>query len=98
MDFLRGLLLLVCVGGVTVTQASEREVLEINKTDNLQSVLIGQQDKSVTLKLASGQEISGKLKSVGAHVVYITQVRGIEYFDAVVDVKSIEALVVRVQR
>lgn len=88
----------LCLVGALNAWAAEREVLQITKTDSMQTVLMGQQAKTVTLRLASGQEITGKLSSVGDHVVYLTQVRGIEYFDSVIDLNRIEALVVRVQQ
>lgn len=75
----------------------DRKTLDVTKSDTLASVLKKQADKTVTLKMVSGQDITGKLQSVGDHVVYISRIRGIEYYDAVIDLDDILAMVVRVK-
>lgn len=51
--------------------------------------------KRVELLLSSGQKISGKVAKVGDHVVHIERITGKEYYDAVLKIGSIDALVFR---
>ena len=62
---------------------------------SIQSVLQAQKGKRVTLKMASGNEITGKLSKISGHVVYITGLSGMEFYDAAVSVSTIEAVIVR---
>ena len=48
-----------------------------------------------TLRLESGQEISGVVASVDEDSVRLTELSGMEYFDAVVRTERIEAVVLR---
>ena len=54
--------------------------------------IVGQ---SVTLKLGSGQEVSGIVAKVGPEAVQLTQLQGKEFFDALVPLEKIDALLVR---
>lgn len=59
------------------------------------TVLEGQVGKRVTLMLDSGTEITGTLKTALPHVVQLHAVAGKEFFDAVIDVKKIEGVLIR---
>ena len=63
----------------------------------LRDALIARQDKPVTVMLGSGQELSGKVKAVGGASLVLTELRGKEFFDAVVDLQDVEAVVYRVR-
>jgi hypothetical protein len=54
--------------------------------------VIGQ---TVTLKLGSGQEVSGVVAKVGTEAVQLTQLQGKEFFDALIPLQRVEALIVR---
>jgi hypothetical protein len=51
----------------------------------------------VTLQLSGGQELSGKVAEVGENVEHLSELTGKEFYDAVVRVDHISALVVRVR-
>lgn len=70
--------------GVTVTTGS-----------GIESILTAQQGKKVTLKLGPNDELSGTVKVVTKDVVLLTELTGREFFDAVVDLKSVKAVIVR---
>jgi hypothetical protein len=74
--------------------AQEAKLL-VTRQDTVASILSKQISASVTLKLDSGTEISGKVKLVGDHVVHITEVTGKEFYDAVVNLDDVEAVVLR---
>ena len=61
----------------------------------IESILIAQQGKKVTLKLGPSDELSGTVKMVTKDVVLISELTGREFFDAVVDIKSVKAVIVR---
>jgi hypothetical protein len=45
--------------------------------------------------LKSGEKIGGKVEKVGDKLVYLSQLTGAEYYDAVVDTAEVSAVVVR---
>ena len=77
-----------------VVTAQEAKLL-VTRQDTVSSILSKQISASVTLKLDSGTEISGKVKLVGDHVVHITEVTGKEFYDAVVSLEDVEAVILR---
>ncbi len=69
--------------------------LQVAATDTIESVLAAQKGKRVTLKTRSGQEITGTVRLVTPRVVHVGQVAGKEFFDAVVPLDAVEAVLVR---
>ena len=65
--------------------------------DSLARVLALQKGKTVTVQLNSGQELTGQVKSVTEDLAQLTELSGKEYFDAVIDIDEIAAVVVRTQ-
>jgi hypothetical protein len=53
---------------------------------------IGQQ---VELRMKSGEKISGKLVSLGDHLVHLTALTGYEMYEATITLEDISAVVVR---
>lgn len=49
----------------------------------------------MTLKLDSGEELTGTLRTVGNHVAHLEKLAGKDFFDAVVDVEEVAAVIVR---
>jgi hypothetical protein len=60
------------------------------------SIIQGKIGKGVELHLRSGEKMGGKVAQVTDSVVHLSNLAGAEFFDAVVDVKDISAVVVRV--
>lgn len=52
----------------------------------------------VTIKLQSGNELTGIADSVNAQVVHLSKIAGKEYFDAADSINSIEALLVKTKK
>ena len=69
--------------------------LQIAPSDTVEAVLKGQQGKRVTVRLRSGQEITGTVRNVSARLVQLGAVAGKEFFDAVVPLEAVEAILVR---
>ena len=69
--------------------------LDVKASDSVESVLAAQKGKRVTIKTRSGQEITGTVKMVSPKLVQVSQVAGREFFDAVVPLEAVEAVLVR---
>lgn len=69
--------------------------LDISGGDSLARVLALQKGGTVTVQLNSGQEITGKVKNVTEDLAQLTELNGKEYFDAVIVIDEIAAVVVR---
>ena len=68
---------------------------ELDATDTVSATLEKFQGKTVTLKLASGEEIGGTVTAIGKNGVHLSQVTGKELFDAVIRLDRINAVVYR---
>ena len=71
--------------------------LEVRSADTVKSVLERQVGKRVSVVLSRDQELSGVVSSVGDKVVHLSELSGREFFDAVVSLEHIRAVVVRVR-
>ena len=68
---------------------------QINKDDTLQTILVAQKGKQVTVKLDSGDELTGKVGEVTAKLAVLQALSGKEFFDAVINISDIAAMLVR---
>ena len=59
------------------------------------TVLQARTGQQVELRLKSGEKISGKVVSVGAQLVHLTALTGMELYEATVTLSDISAVVVR---
>ena len=74
---------------------AEESKFVVGDNDTIASVLKRQAGKSATLKLLSGQDLSGVVEHVADHVVHLRSLKGMEFYDAVVELDDISAVVVR---
>jgi hypothetical protein len=88
---------IVLLALVPATLHAQDARLEVRSDDGLKSVLTRHVGKRVTLVLTTGPELSGVVASVGDHVVHLTALTGREFFDAVVGLDRVSAVVVRVR-
>ena len=65
------------------------------KDEVMTNVLKDRSGKNVTLVLVGGSELTGKVGNVGNNTVKLTEISGKEYFDAVVDLDDVSAVVFR---
>ena len=71
--------------------------LTIGAGDGIEAALRAHGAKRVTLRVRSGQELTGVVRSVNARVVHLGAISGREFFDAVVPVEAIDAVLIRVK-
>ena len=83
---------LFCIGWVQVSVAED---ISIKAGDTLQSLLEVQKGKKVTVRLLSGEELTGRVKTVSKELLQLGELSGKEYFDAIIDIPKISAMVIR---
>ena len=89
------LLLGVMLAGAAHTAAAQE--LRIGANDTVQAVLTAQKGKRVTVRVRSGQEFTGTVRDVTGRLVQLGAISGREFFDAVVPLESIDAVLVRIK-
>lgn len=98
---IRTMALLLCVlGGVGAAVSSvfaDEPGVDLNSAEAIRHTLEQQTGKRVKLKLQSGQELEGKVSKVGSYVVVVSELSGMEFFDATVRVDQVAAVIVRVR-
>lgn len=72
--------------------------VSISATDTTQSVITAQKGKRVTLRLHSGQELTGTVREATDKLVVVGTVAGREYFDAVIPLGAVEAVLIRTRQ
>lgn len=93
--------LLLCVlGGVDGAVSpvfADEPMVDLNSPEAIRHTLEQQTGKRAKLKLQSGQELEGKISKVGSNVVVVSELSGMEFFDATVRVDQVAAVIVRVR-
>jgi hypothetical protein len=72
--------------------------LVIKAGDTIQKLLVGYQGKQVTLRLNNSEEMTGKVLVVTKELVQLGELSGQEYYDGIIDINKISAVVVRVHK
>lgn len=90
--FHRVLGIIALTAGMTTATA---DPLTVAAGDTTTSILAAHAGKRVTLKLRSGEEISGTIAMAGDSVVHLRELVGREFFDAAVATNGIDAVIVR---
>ena len=70
---------------------------ELNKDYGIKEILTGYVGKRVAIRLDGGEEIEGIVSSVGDHLVHISKLSKRDFYDAVVQIDKINALIIRVR-
>lgn len=84
-------IVMVCL---MATGAAAQDV-RIFDNDTTRSVIEARKGKRVTLRLASGHELTGVVRETNERLAVIATLAGREYFDAVVPLGSVEAVIIR---
>lgn len=72
--------------------------LTVSAADNAKSVAAAYKGKRITLRLRSGQELSGIVRDATDRLVVLGELSGREFFDAAVPVEAVEAVIVRTRQ
>ena len=79
---------------LVIAHASAQSVT-VAPTDTIQSIVSAQKGKRVTLRLRSGQELTGTLRESTDRLVVLAELAGREFFEAVIPIEAVEAVIVR---
>ena len=69
--------------------------VQISGDDSIQTILAAQKGNQVTIKLDSGEELTGNVGEVTGKLVILQALSGKEFFDAVINMGAIAAVLVR---
>jgi hypothetical protein len=75
--------------------AAEKKYELKSAAATVKDVLVENTGKRVTLQMAGSERLEGTVSKVGDHVVHIARLRSKEFFDAVVSIDRINAVVFR---
>lgn len=89
------ILIAVVLGGLM--NIATADPLVLSQEDTIEKVLTAQKGKKVTIRLGSGEDLSGTLKEVNGSLVQLSGLSGKEFYDAVIVTKSITAVIIRTQ-
>ena len=87
--------LLVMTALCLVFAHASAQSVTVAPTDTIQSIVSAQKGKRVTLRLRSGQELTGTLRESTDRLVVLAELAGREFFEAVIPVEAVEAVIVR---
>lgn len=88
---------LLCASKPALSE-DKKPTIELNAPDSIRMTLEQYVGSGVTLKLLAGEELSGTVKTVGKNAVQLSQLTGKEFFDAVIPIDRIQAIIVRTQK
>ena len=88
-------MLFLCLG---LTQGAIAEEMTIKAGGTIKKVLEDRKGKLITLRLAGGEELTGRVRTVTKELVQLGELSGQDYFDGVVEIGKISAVVVRVRK
>jgi hypothetical protein len=80
--------------GTCVAQAQSIK-LEISGADDIRATLDKIENKPVTVILNSDKELTGRVYNVTDKLVHLTDLQGKEFFDAIIKIDSIQAIVIK---
>ncbi len=76
--------------------AAADKAVRLDEGDGVASVLKRLEGRAVKIRLAgSGDELSGKVQKVGKELVYLSEIGGREFYDALIRIDQVSAVVVQ---
>lgn len=93
-----GMLLIAGLLTISVPKASAEEAkFELKANETMREVLAERTGKRATLRMQSGEDLEGTIILVGNGLVHLTKLAGKDFYDAVVNIDRISAVIVRVR-
>ena len=83
------------LAALLATHPALAQDLKVASTATVESLITAQKGKRITVRTRSGQELTGVVREVTPRFVQLGALAGRDYFDAVVALDSVEALIVR---
>ena len=88
----------VLLSMLCLTAPALAQEVTIAPNDTIQSLLTKQKPHRVTVRLRSGQELTGTVRDATSRLVVLGSLSGREFFDAVVPLESVEAVLIRTKQ
>ena len=83
------------LAGLLAAHSAHAQDLKVGPAATVESVIAAQKGKRLTLRTRSGQELTGVVREVTPRLVQLGALSGREFFDAVVPLDAVEAVIVR---
>jgi small nuclear ribonucleoprotein (snRNP)-like protein len=77
--------------------SAEEVKYELKPAATMKTLLTDSLGKRVVLRLESGEEMEGTVTVVGEHLVHISKLSRRDFFDAIVSIDRISAVIIRVR-
>jgi hypothetical protein len=78
--------------------SAEESQPDVNAADSIKPTLDQQVGKRAKVKLRSGQELDGKVLKVGSNAVHLSELTGMELYDAVIRLDAVDAVIVKARK
>lgn len=88
-------ILIAAVLGAMTGVVAMAEPLVLGQDDTVEKVLTAQKGRKITIRLGSGEDLSGTVQEVNGSLVRLSELSGKEFYDAVIATKSIAAVIIR---
>lgn len=72
--------------------------IDLQSSDSMYDMLERNVGQLVEFRMKSGEKIGGKVQKLGDKLVQLSELAGAEFYDAVVDIDEVAAIVVRVKK
>jgi hypothetical protein len=83
----------VMVSLIATTAFSEENVFQFGKDNSLQTNLLQFKGKTIEIQLKTGGQLAGKLSEIGTQSILLKELRGKEYYDALIMIDDITAVI-----
>ena len=80
---------------LAIGSAFAQTKIDLQSSDTMQTILEKQVGQTVEFRMKSGEKIGGKIEKLNDKLVHLSALTGADYFDGVVALDSIAAVVVR---
>ena len=74
---------------------AQESKFELNKGFGMKEVLSGYEGKRIAVRLDSGEELEGTLTTVGDQLVHLSKLSKRDFYDAVIRIDKINAVIFR---
>jgi len=92
---MRSAIRMLLLAALLAAQPAHAQELKVASAATVESLMTAQKGKRITVRTRSGQELTGVVREVTPRFVQLGALAGREFFDAVVSLDSVEAVIVR---
>ena len=85
--------MIVVTSLIATTAFSEENVFQFGKDSSLQTSLLQFKGKTIEIQLKTGGQLTGKLSEIGTQSILLKELRGKEYYDALIVIDDITAVI-----